>query len=55
MYSKSEEDFLIEQNIEYNWYDKYFNFIGVVFIIGSILFLLVGGSYCELAPGAPYC
>jgi len=37
------------------WYDKYFEWAAMIMAIGSILFFLVGGTYCELAPGAPYC
>ena len=51
MYGESE----LEKDLERNWYDSYFKWITIGVVVFVILFQLIGGGYCDLAPGAPYC
>jgi len=52
---KIQGDKVFEKYFKENWYDKFFKWLAIILLVGTILFWLVGGSYCELAPGAPYC
>ena len=39
----------------YEWYDKVFGFVVLIFIVSTILFMLFGGDYCDITTAAPFC
>ena len=37
------------------WYDGIISIIVLIFFVSTILFMLSGGSYCDITSAVPFC